>query len=240
MLSKKLMLVAAALLLAIPVLGSAALHSAPAAAQEPAADQRTITVTGYGTAYGAPDIARVGLGVETSDADVQVALEQTNTRLEAVLAALREAGVADADIQTNYFSIYQDYYGSSPEGRGEPTYRVPSTVNVRVRDTSMVGQLIADAVDAGANVVNFVEFGIADRAELESEARDLAIADAQARAEEIAAALGLTVGEPLRVVEGADAPLFDMYGRGAAGGAAPIELGALSVNMAITITFAAE
>lgn len=238
MLPKKLMLVAAALLLAIPVLGSAALQSAPVAAQEPAGDQRTITVTGYGIAYGAPDIARVGLGVESSDADVQVALEATNTRLEAVLAALREAGIADADIQTNYFSIYQD--GGGPEGRGEPTYRVLSMANVRVRDTSLVGQIIADAVDAGANIVNFVEFGIEDRAALESEARDLAIADAQARAEEIAEALGLTVGKPLRVVEGADAPLFNMYGRGAAGGAAPIELGALSVNMAVTVTFAVE
>jgi len=136
-------------------------------------------VTGYGVSYGSPDIARVGLGVETSNADVQVALEETNTRLDAVLAALREAGVSDADIQTNYFSIYQDYYGGGPEGRGEPTYRVSSSVNVRVRDTAQVGALIASAVDAGANIVNFVEFNIADRAALESDARELAITDAR-------------------------------------------------------------
>ena len=143
---RKLMLLAVALLVAIPVLGGAA----PALAQDPPEGERSITVTGYGVAYGSPDIARVGLGVETSNTDVQVALEETNEKLEAVLAVLREAGIADADIQTNYFSIYQDYYGGSPEGRGEPTYRVASSVNVRVRDTSMVGQLIADAVNAGA------------------------------------------------------------------------------------------
>ena len=97
MLSKKLMLVAAALLLAIPVLGSAALHGAPATAQEPPEGERSITVTGYGVAYGSPDIARLGLGVETSNADVQIALDENNSRLEAVLAALREAGIADAD-----------------------------------------------------------------------------------------------------------------------------------------------
>mgnify|MGYP001289275922 CR=1 FL=1 len=243
MLSKKLMLVAAALLLAIPVLGSAALHGAPATAQEPPEGERSITVTGYGVAYGSPDIARLGLGVETSNADVQIALDENNSRLEAVLAALREAGIADADIQTSYFSIFQDYYGSSPEGRGEPTYRVTSSVNVRVRDTEQVGALITAAVDAGANLVNFVEFSILDRGALESEARELAIEDAQARAEEIAAALGLTVGEPLRVVEGSQYGVpFENYGRGGAGGASvsPVEQGVLSVNMAVTITYAAE
>jgi len=237
--TKKLMLIALALLLVIPVFGGAM----PAAAQEPAEGERSITVTGYGVAYGTPDIARVGLGVETSNTDVQVALDETNTRLEAVLAALREAGIADADIQTNYFSIYQDYYGGSPEGRGEPTYRVASSVNVRVRDTSVLGQLIADAVDAGANIVNFVEFSILDRGALESEARQLAIEDAQARAEEIAAALGMTVGEPLRVVEGSQYGVpYENYGRGGAGGAsvAPVEEGVLSVNMAVTVTFATE
>ena len=116
-------------------------------------------------------------------------------------------------------------------------------MNVRVRDTSMVGQLIADAVNAGANIVNFVEFAILDRGALEAEARDLAIEDAQARAEEIAEALGLTVGEPLRVVEGSQYGIpYENYGRGGAGGASvsPIEQGVLSVNMAITVTFAVE
>lgn len=96
---RKLMLLAVALLVAIPVLGGAA----PALAQDPPEGERSITVTGYGVAYGSPDIARVGLGVETSNTDVQVALEETNEKLEAVLAVLREAGIADADIQTNYF-----------------------------------------------------------------------------------------------------------------------------------------
>mgnify|MGYP001198537482 FL=1 len=243
MFAKKLILAAVALLLAIPVFGGTALPAESAAAQEPPAGERSITVTGYGVSYGSPDIARVGLGVETSNADVQVALEETNTRLDAVLAALREAGVADADIQTNYFSIYQDYYGGGPEGRGEPTYRVSSSVNVRVRDTAQVGALIASAVDAGANIVNFVEFNIADRAALESDARELAIADARARADEIAAALGLTVGEPLRVVEGSQPGVpYENYGRGGAGGASasPIEQGVLSVHMAITVTYAVE
>jgi uncharacterized protein YggE len=243
MFAKKLILAAVALLLAMPVFGSAALPAESAAAQEPPAGERSITVTGYGVSYGSPDIARVGLGVETSNADVQVALEETNTRLDAVLAALREAGVADADIQTNYFSIYQDYYGGGPEGRGEPTYRVSSSVNVRVRDTAQVGALIASAVDAGANIVNFVEFNIADRAALESDARELAITDARARADEIAAALGLAVGEPLRVVEGSQYGVpYENYGRGGAGGgsAAPVEEGVLSVHMAITITYAVQ
>ena len=171
---------------------------------------------------------------------MQVALEETNTRLDAVLAALREAGV----VTPTFRQLLSRLPGlmRRPEGRGEPTPREQQR-HVRVRDTAQVGALIASAVDAGANIVNFVEFNIADRAALESDARELAIADARARADEIAAALGLTVGEPLRVVEGSQPGVpYENYGRGGAGGASasPIEQGVLSVHMAITVTYAVE
>ncbi len=228
----------------------AAFNPGLAAAAPPAQDGagRTITVTGYGAAYGSPDIARVGLGVEGVNSDISVAMDDVTNRMNNVIAALTDAGIAPQDIRTEYFSIYQDYgYGMpmTPDESGVAgaQYRVSTSVVVVIRDTSRVGELLALAVNSGANMVNYTEFNIEDQAGLQAEARQLAVADAQDRAAQLASILGMTVGEPLNVVEGSDV-YGAMRGLGGGGGmvemsaAPPISEGQLSVNMAVTITFA--
>jgi uncharacterized protein YggE len=204
---------------------------------------RTVTVTGYGSAYGAPDIVMVGLGVSLANADVKVAMDEATARMNAVMEALQAAGVAPEDIRTDQFSIYQDY-GPVPFGgeQAEPLYRVSVGVTVTVRETAKVGELLATAVDAGANMVNYIQFDIADRAALEAEARDLAVADARTRADLLAKAFGLAVGEPLTITEGGGYA-GPVMGLGGGGGmprmeAAPISEGTLRVDMQVTITFA--
>jgi len=242
--SKKLFLmIVLVVLLATPVLWSAT-QSADAAPPQQESSQRTITVTGSGTAYGAPDIVTVGLGVETSNADILAAMDDTNARMNAVLQAVQDNGVAPEDIRTDHFSIYQDYsYGGPMEpavnGQPAPAYRVSTGVTVTVRNTDSVGELLSSAVAAGANMVNYIQFDIEDRGALEADARELAVADAQARAAHLAGSLGLTVGEPLSITENTDyySPMMG-GGGGLALEAAAISQGTLSVNMSVTITFA--
>ncbi len=211
--------------------------------QQSSETSRTVTVTGYGSAYGAPDIVMVGLGVSIANADVKAAMDESTARMNAVMEALQAAGVAPEDIRTDQFSIYQDY-GPVPFGgeQAEPLYRVSVGVTVTVRETAKVGELLATAVDAGANMVNYIQFDIADRAALEAEARDLAVADARVRAELLAKAFGLAVGEPLTITEGGGYA-GPVMGLGGGGGmpraeAAPISEGTLRVDMQVTITFA--
>lgn len=211
----------------------------PQQSGEPA---RTVTVTGYGSAFGAPDIVTVGLGVNIANADVKAAMDEATARMNAVMEALQAAGIAPKDIRTDQYSIYQDYgpvgFG---EEQGEPLYRVSVGVTVTVRETAKVGELLATAVDAGANMVNYIQFDIADRAALEAEARDLAVADARTRADLLAKAFGLAVGEPLTITEGGGYAV-PMVGLGGGGmgrvEAAPISEGTLRVDMQVTITFA--
>lgn len=205
---------------------------------------RTITVTGYGTAYGAPDIVMVGLGVESVNVDIKTAMDDTTTRMNAVMQALQDNGVAREDIRTEQFSIWQDYgYGPVEPGmQSDASYRVTTSVTITVRDVDRVGELLAVAVDAGANIVNYIQFDIEDRDALQAEARGNAVTDAQARAEHLAGLLGMAVGKPLEIVESGDY-YGPMYGGGGGGGggyadAAPISEGQLSVNMQVTITFA--
>lgn len=253
MLKKTILTVLLAALVAVPAVWSARQPVSAAPSQQGEGTDRTITVTGYGVAYGSPDIVRLGLGVEVSRQDVKAAMDEVNSRMNAVMAILKENGVAPEDIRTDYYSIWQDYsYGGGvmpmPEG-GEtpaPYYRVSTTAQIIVRDTNSVGDLIAAAVDAGANVINYIEFSIEDRAALQSDARALAVADARSRAEELASILGLTLGAPLRVVEGgSDSYMPYMSGGGGMGGGAeaasvPISGGQLSVSMNVTITYALQ
>lgn len=242
---RKHFVAALALVLTLTLAASGAgLSARPAHAQD-GSGQRTVTVTGYGYATGVPDIVRVGLGVEAVNTDIADAMDDVNTRMDAVIQTLQDAGVAPEDIRTEYFNISQDYsyspMASSSDAAGGTPYRVSTTVRVTVRDASRVGELISAAVDAGANLVNYVEFDISDSAALESEARTGAVADARARAEELAGLVGATVGEAVDVVEGSNVyPLsnrMDYGGMGAATSDAAISQGTLSVTMSVTITY---
>ncbi len=254
---KFLMVLMALALLAVPIVQSTTVQAAPPSQDDApdAGDQRTITVTGYGVAYGAPDVVQVGLGVEGLNADILVAMDDVTARMNAVMDVLQQNGVEATDIRTESFYIYQEYpYGQPPmpvegaegsTGSQDPqtVYRVSTTVAVTVRETENIAPILAAAVNAGANMVNYIQFNIEDRQALESEARGLAVSDARARAEELASLMGLAVGEPLRVVEGDlyNNPVF--YGGGGGGGAMqaappPISQGTLSVNMTVNVTFA--
>lgn len=245
---KKLSLIAVALvLLASPVTYGRSVDSAHAQQPSTSTGDRTITVTGYGIAYGAPDIVTMGLGVQSSNTNILTAMDDTNTRMQAVIQALKDGGVAAEDIRTDNYSIYQDYGKvpqPSPEGQTqqESSYSVSIGVTVTVRDPNKVGDLLSAAVAAGANMVNYIQFDIANRTALESQARTKAVDDARSRANELAKLLGLTVGDALNVVEGSGYTPGPMYaglgGGGAAAAVPPISQGQLSVNMSVTITFA--
>jgi uncharacterized protein YggE len=238
---KFLMITVALALLAVPMLPTAA--AAPPTQDTGA--PHTLTVTGYGTAYGAPDVVQVGLGVDTSNADIQVAMNDASNLMNAVMQALEANGVDQKDIRTDSFNVYQDNSQPAPGGpqaqAGEPIYRVSTSVSVTVRQTDKVGDVLAAAVNAGANAVNYIQFSIEDRTALESQARQLAVTDARARAEELAGLLGVTLGEPLQVSEGSSGPT-PVYGGGvsmaASVAAPPISQGTLSVDMSVTITYA--
>lgn len=215
-----------------------------AGAQEPSTS-RTINVSGSGEAFGSPDIAYINLGVDVADADISAALDKTNTTMEGIIKALGDAGVDAKDIQTVNFSVYPEdkYDPQTGQATGERVYHVNNSVNVTVRDIAKVGGVMKAGLDAGANSVNGLNFGIADTKALEAEARKSAVADARDRAQQLADAFGVTLGEVISVSEsfgnGPVQPLFGGDQGLAIGGAAPqISTGQLSVSVQVSVTFA--
>ena len=119
---------------------------------------------------------------------------------EAVLAALREQGVADTDMTTSSYSVYAERYGSDgPLPNDQVRYRVSNNVTVLVRDLDALGTVLDAAVVAGANNIYGVEFLLDDPTAARSEARGLAVANAQATAVELAELNGLAVGNVISI-----------------------------------------
>lgn len=167
---------------------------------------RVITVVGQGSARVAPDIAQVSVGADTVADTVSDAVKESNSRMDAILSALKALGIAEKDIQTQNYSISVEQVGVAPglEGGGtpaKPRYRVTNMVNVTIRELGKVGNVLDAVVEAGANNIWGVSFSVDDTKAALTEARGKAVADAQARARELAGLSGVELGSIVSVSE---------------------------------------
>lgn len=206
---------------------------------------RALTVTGSGSASGAPDMALVRLGVQTSDEDVLAAFDRSNRITADIIEALLALGIERADIQTSGLSLFQDrpYDPYSDVEDGTIIYWAQNTLRVTLRDVSLVGEALGASVQAGANSIDGLSYGISDPGELAAAARELAVADARARAEHLAELTGAQLGRVFTIseVDGgfrARAESLEFAAMAAdAGGAATVEAGQLSVSVQLQITW---
>jgi len=178
---------------------------AAAAAPPPVADEarRSIVMAGAGEATGVPDQLVFDLSVSTRAADVATALGQANTTMRRVQAALVEAGVERRDAQTAGLSLRPVYDYSEQAPPTITGFAVSQRLGVLVRDLSGSGRAIAAAVEAGGNAVRLrgLRLEIGDLDTLLRQARDAAVAEATAKAEQYAAATGQRLAEVLSIEE---------------------------------------
>jgi len=204
----------------------------------PAATGQTITVTGSGSVSVAPDEAVVDLGVTTKAADAQGALTQDGTQMAAVVAAVEKAGVAKQDIRTSDLQVGPDYQpGPTPKIDG---FRATNMVQVTVRDLTMVGAIVDDALQAGANQVQGINFTVSDPESVSRQAMQSAVADAQAAAAVIAAAAGLHIVGVRSVSENSGCcvgPVFAAASRSAAPVSTPVLGGQQTVNVDLQVVY---
>ncbi|GEM_PF-323582 len=203
---------------------------------------QTIVVVGQGTAHVRPDIARISIGVETRAETVTGAVQENETQMEAILAALKAAGVADKDIQTMNYSLYFEQYPESVSGgeKVKPQYRVSNMVQVTARDLEKIGDLLDAVIEAGANNIWGVNFSIEDSRPAQAQARAEAIADARARAEALAELSGVRLGPVMsvsEVVSGGTYVVPVAMERAAAGGSGTITPGELEVAYQVQVTY---
>ncbi len=211
-------------------------------------ESRKIHVTGNGSVVGEPDIATLNLGVSVEKKTVAEAREAAAVAMTAVIDALKARGIAENDIQTERFSIYPQY-DYTENGRVLRGYSVNNTVSAKVRALENLSGVIDDAAQAGGDivVVNAIQFMIEDTTPLQTQARGLAVKDAEAKAQTLADASGVTLGKPITITETshtASPPIAfareAAFAEDSALSSTPIEAGELTVTVNITIVYEIE
>lgn len=225
---------------------SSAVLARPSAGAPPVPPQppATIQVTGRAQVSESPDRVYIDIGVTTQARKVEDATSQNASRLAAVIAAVKQAAGAAAQLTTTEYSIGPDYI--YPRNGGTPTvvgYSVSNVLQVRLDDLHKVGRVIDSATRAGSNNVQNIRFALRNEQAPRSEALKEAASNARQDAEALAGALGLKVVRILSVEEqGAGPRPVPIYAQAmrveqqAQVPATSIEAGTLDISASVTLT----
>jgi len=151
-----------------------------------------------------PDKATFNIEIQTKDKDAKNAQEQNSILTNQVMTALKEAGIADSELETQNYNMYpgRDYVevvcirAPCPPQYND-NYIVSNSIKVSTKNLDKIGIYIDAAVKAGANSVNSVNFDLSDakRAEIQQNALKQAGQDTKAKAQAIADGMNVKLGK---------------------------------------------
>ena len=208
----------------------------PLAAQEPPAGH--LTMTGSARVAAEPDIVRAHANVYAEDDSAVKALRAATddmARLRGAMAPFGEVAVSRIELGQNRSK------SSRLIASDDPRFTARGQATVTLADVSRAGEALDVLVRSGVDGIVRLEYDVADRTALTTEAREKAVADAFDKARTYARAAQLILGPVVDLTEtGADVlPARDGamahgYGssHGAQGAAGPHSFG---VGASVTI-----
>lgn len=241
---RKRNLLAMGLILVLVLTGLVGCTSGKASPTYTSSQQEGIWVTGNGKVVAVPDIAHLSLGIEAQEASVTKAQNEAATTMNRVMTALKAGGVADQDIQTRYFSIQQvTRWDRDNEKEIVIGYRVTNMIIAKIRDITKTGSIIDVVAEAGGDLtrIDSISFSIDDPSQYRNEARDKAMVDAKAKAEQLANLSGVTLGKPTYISESIYYPIYrppTKVEEAAPAPVTPISPGELEISLDVQIVYA--
>lgn len=206
----------------------------------PSETPRTLTLTATGRVTRAPEVAWVSLGVYTEADTAKDAVRRNSDLARQVIQALRNLGIAEADIRTTQYQVFLREEYDRQGNVVRRYYAVEEGFQVTVRDLNQVGAVLDAAVQAGANRVYNVRFGVEDENALLREARVLAVQEAQRQAEAVAQAAGVTLVGIQSISFGSETrpvPILKAAPTQAEAVSVPVEPGTLEYSATVTVVF---
>jgi uncharacterized protein YggE len=218
--------------LAVAALAAVLLAGGAEAATPPSTS--TVTVTGTGTVTAVPDQASFSFTVQTKATTAAAALGRNATATRAVIAAVEDAGVPEADIQTSQVSLDPV---TSNDGTSIVAFTASDTISVTNLAIAKAGAVVDAAVGAGATNVYGPSLSVSAQDAVYAKALKAAVAQAKTKAQALAGAAGLTLGGVVTMVEGGGVAVPLPFAQGAAKNVTPIEPGTQAVQATVTVTF---
>ncbi len=219
----------------------------------------SITVTGVGEVNAIPDIGQFSFSVMAEGTDAAVAQEASGTKINEIIAYLKEQGVEEKDIKTQDYNLYPRYryeeracaFGNycPPGEQVADGFEVTQTVSVKVRTLDNSGQLIAGVGERGATNISGLSFTIDDPEALKAQAREAAIVDAKEKAALLSQQLGVRITRMMGYYEN-EGGYYDPYmyrsemamdmEESAMFGGPDLPVGEQTTNVNISITYQVE
>jgi uncharacterized protein YggE len=212
--------------------------------ERPGPREPVISVTGQAEVLTPPDEATVRLGVTRQAANARAAQDQANDIGQRLLAGLERLGVPRGAVRTSQLSLQPIFEQQRPGDENPPrivAYRAAMTISVRLEKLDLVGPVVDAGLQAGANRVEGVQFGLRDSTAAQQEALRRAVREARGKAQALAEGLGLRVDRVLEVSEGggfiprAGEESFALAAR--APTPTPVAPGEVSVSAMVTVRF---
>jgi uncharacterized protein len=214
---------------------------------QPPSTTTGISVVSQGIVLAQPTTAHITIGVEITDTSLSNAQSQAAQRMDAVVAKLKVDGIADTDIRTVSYAVKPQYDNAPNQNPTLRGFQVQNLVDVKSTNVPGLGQLIDDAVAAGATHIYGVSFQSEDDMDaLKSQARDQAMQNARAKAEQLARASGVSLGKPMLVEESDTSGVTPQRAQVSAAPAAaaapttPIQPGELQVSTSVHVVWAIQ
>lgn len=213
--------------------------------------KNTIVVSDTGEIYAKPDLAIISFSVVNEAKEVSDAMLENTEKMNNVINALKDQGIAEKDLKTTSYNIYPRYdYIKTETISGKRVlagYEVRQALQVKVRSLDKIGIIISKATESGSNQIGNLQFTIDDQEELKKRAREQAVEKAKEKAGQMAHQLGVRLGKITSFSENFYSPYFDnrniylkeAVGMGGADSApAPsVEAGENMISVSVTITY---
>jgi uncharacterized protein YggE len=240
--------------------GAQVMGGALAVAQGGSIGLQGITVTGVGKVSVRPDMAVVAMTVHVEGDAVAQVVQQGMDAQGRLLSRLRAQGVKEEDVRTIAFNLFSQRpvplpapmppspapgtapgSPSAPEAMPAPSiypaaaYVLEISIEVKVRDLQRLGALLQAAAQEVGDLlrVQGLHLSVANPQPHEEEARRLAMADARARAQQLAERAGVSLGRPVAITEGGVAVPF----AAPAEARADVAIGTLDIVVTVTVVY---
>jgi hypothetical protein len=175
-----------------------------------------ISVSGSAEVKVVPDEIDLQVGVETLDRDLQAAKKQNDDSVSAALDFLKQKGVPEKNVKTDFISI-EPVYPDSDSVRIDPTtgkhisgklsltkpyyYVVRKSISIMLTNVGSFDDVLSGLVTNGVNTVQGIDFRTSELRKYRDKAWTMAVQAAKEKADAMAATLGVKVGKPFGINE---------------------------------------
>lgn len=206
-----------------------------------AIQQRQISVVGEASIQVPPSLAFITLGVSDEANEATSAMTGVSKSMVDIIDQLHRTGIDPEDLQTQQISVSPNWSQAASYGSGKQrkitSFTARNTVQLRVRDLGRLGEVLDQALQAGANEFRGLSFGVVDPGAVQDQIRGLAVKEAIRNAEQLAEAAGLQLGRVLSITDHNTGGARPMAMEMARSSAVPVAIGELSFSHNVSVVF---